>query len=68
MKSAGLQLDGREPERLHRKEAEIVISLPVTGGAYSQNLVLAAMETVASTSDNREKLAMRESAGGRGSE
>ena len=43
---------------LPRKEPEIVIALPVTGGAYSQTLVLAAMETVASTSDNIEKLAM----------
>jgi hypothetical protein len=43
---------------LPRKESEIVIALPVTGGAYSQSLVLAAMETVASTDDNLEKLAM----------
>lgn len=43
---------------LPRKEPAIVIALPVTGGAYGQSLALAAMQTVASTSDNLEKLAM----------
>lgn len=43
---------------LPRKEPEIVIALPVTGGAYGQSLVITAMDTVASTSDNLEKLAM----------
>lgn len=43
---------------LPRREPEIVIALPVTGGAYGESLVLAATETVAWTSDNLEKLAM----------
>jgi hypothetical protein len=43
---------------LPRKDPEIVIALPVTGGAYGRSLALAAMETVASASDNLEKLAM----------
>jgi len=33
------------------------VRLPIAGGAYGSNLVLAATDTVASASDNREKLA-----------
>jgi hypothetical protein len=42
---------------LPQKEPQIVIVLPVTGGAYGQSLVLAAVQTVMSASDNLEKLA-----------
>jgi hypothetical protein len=43
---------------LPQKEPAIVIALPVSGGFYGQSLVLEAMEAVASTSDNIEKLAI----------